>query len=96
MLAETEGTAGEGSTLQQKLESRTLMSGFASYLAIGCPVCNQVVVALVGTSGALSLWAPIQPLIGLASVAVLLFSLTKRLETYNLDACPLPVRPSSS
>lgn len=64
--------------------------GFVSFLAVGCPSCNQVVVALVGTSGALSWWAPVQPVIGLAAVALLLFALRKRLETYMLDACPLP------
>lgn len=47
-------------------------------------------MALVGTSGALSWWAPIQPVIGLAAVALLLLALRKRLETYTLDACPLP------
>src|SRR5699024_6523898 len=29
--------------------------------AVGCPVCNQLVLMAVGTSGALGLWAPIQP-----------------------------------
>jgi len=32
--------------------------------AIGCPICNKLVVALLGVSGALTCWAPLQPLIG--------------------------------
>jgi hypothetical protein len=53
--------------------------GFAAFLAIGCPVCNKAALVLLGTSGALSIWAPLQPLVGLASVALLAASLAWRL-----------------
>ena len=68
----------------------TIWGGFTSFLAVGCPVCNQAVVALVGTSGALAWWAPVQPLVGLAAVGLLLYTLRKRLRTYRLAACPVP------
>lgn len=42
-----------------------------SALAVGCPVCNKIVMALLGVSGALGVWAPLQPLLALASLAVL-------------------------
>ena len=42
-----------------------------SALAVGCPVCNKIVMALLGVSGALGIWAPLQPLLALASLAVL-------------------------
>lgn len=48
---------------------RATLGGVAAYLAIGCPICNKVVVAALGVSGALSIFAPIQPLIGAASAA---------------------------
>jgi len=70
-------------------ERRTLWSGFVSFLAVGCPVCNQAVVALVGTSGALSWWAPVQPVVGMAAVGLLLWTLQQRLRTYQLTACPI-------
>lgn len=70
--------------------TRTIWGGFTSFLAVGCPVCNQAVVALVGTSGALTWWAPVQPLVGLAAVALLLYTLRKRMRTYRLAACPVP------
>ena len=54
-------------------------------------MCNQAVVALVGVSGALSWWAPVQPFVGLLAVALLLYTLRKRLNTYRLAACPVPV-----
>lgn len=71
--------------------TRTVWGGFVSFLAVGCPVCNQAVVALVGTSGALSWWAPVQPIVGLAAVALLVWTLRYRLRTYQLEACPVPV-----
>lgn len=70
--------------------TRTVWGGFVSFLAVGCPVCNQAVVALIGVSGALSWWAPVQPFIGLLAVGLLLYTLRKRLNTYKLAACPVP------
>lgn len=75
--------------LTEKQERRTLGSGLVSFLAVGCPVCNQAIVALVGTSGALSWWAPVQPVVGLVAVALLLWTLRQRLATYQLVACPI-------
>lgn len=72
-------------------ERTTVWGGFISFLAVGCPVCNQAVVALVGTSGALSWWAPVQPVVGLLAVALLVYTLRKRLNTFDLAACPVPV-----
>jgi len=70
-------------------ERRTMWSGAISFLAVGCPVCNQAVVALVGTSGALSWWAPVQPVVGAIAIGLLLFTLRQRLRTYQLTACPI-------
>ena len=58
---------------------RTLGAGVLSAFAVGCPVCNKLVVALIGVSGALSYWAPIQPLLAVVAVAVLAASLAVRL-----------------
>lgn len=80
----------EESEQSERQETRTVWGGFVSFLAVGCPVCNQAVVALVGTSGALGWWAPVQPLVGLLAIALLLHTLRLRLRTYELDACPVP------
>jgi len=58
---------------------RTTLAGVAAYLAIGCPICNKVVVAALGVSGALSYFAPLQPIIGAVSVALLGATLAWRL-----------------
>ena len=58
---------------------RTTLGGVAAYLAIGCPICNKVVVAALGVSGALSYFAPLQPIIGAGSLALLGATLLWRL-----------------
>ena len=72
-------------------DTKPVWGGFVSFLAVGCPVCNQAVVALVGTSGALSWWAPVQPVVGLLAIGILLYALARRLDTYQLTSCPIPV-----
>lgn len=58
---------------------RTSVGGVAAYLAIGCPICNKVIVAVLGVSGALDIFAPLQPIIGTASVVLLAATLLWRL-----------------
>lgn len=53
--------------------------GFAAFLAIGCPVCNKIALVLLGTTGALTIWAPLQPLLGAASLVLLAGTLAWRL-----------------
>ena len=78
-------------TRAREMDDRTaIWGGFVSFLAVGCPVCNQVVVALVGASGALAWWAPAQPVVGLLAVVLLVYALRKRLRTFQQVACPVP------
>ena len=58
---------------------RTTLGGVAAYLAIGCPICNKVVVAALGVSGSLTYFAPLQPIIGISSLALLGATLAWRL-----------------
>lgn len=57
-----------------------------SAFAVGCPICNKLVVAVLGVSGALNVWSPIQPLLGLASVTLLGLALIVRLRGERLCA----------
>jgi hypothetical protein len=66
------------------------VAGFGAFLAIGCPVCNKVALVLLGTSGALTLWAPLQPIIGAASLVLLAATLAWRFRSRRAgDACPV-------
>lgn len=50
-----------------------------AYLAIGCPVCNKIALLLLGSTGALNLYAPIQPYLGAIGIAMLSLALIIRL-----------------
>jgi hypothetical protein len=56
--------------------------GLLGVFAIGCPVCNKLVVAAIGVSGALTFFEPIQPLLGVLAVAIPLLVLRWRLAVY--------------
>lgn len=65
------------------------IAGFGAFLAIGCPVCNKIALLLLGTSGALTVFAPLQPVIGAASLALLVATLAWRLQLRARGgACP--------
>jgi len=49
-----------------------------SWLAVGCPVCNKVVVLALGASGAMTYFAPVQPWLGAASLAALVAAIAWR------------------
>ncbi len=53
--------------------------GLLSVFAVGCPVCNKLVVLALGASGALTYFAPLQPVLGLFSLGLLLYTLLARL-----------------
>lgn len=54
------------------------VAGFGAFLAIGCPVCNKVALVLLGVGGAMTAFAPLQPLIGAASLVLLAGTLAWR------------------
>ncbi|HEY3035703.1 MAG TPA: hypothetical protein VGJ54_13740 [Streptosporangiaceae bacterium] len=70
---------------------RSAGGGLLPLLATGCPACNKLVVLLVGTSGALRLWAPVQPVLAIASIVLL--ALMARLAAEH--SCPVPTRPAA-
>jgi hypothetical protein len=67
---------------------RTIGAAVLSSFAVGCPICNKLVVGLIGASGALNYWAPLQPVLGILSIALLLGCLAVRLR--GAVACPSP------
>ena len=55
------------------------LGGLLTFFAVGCPICNKVVVIALGTSGALAWFAPIQPYLGLVALGLLAWALRVRL-----------------
>ncbi|MCW2943711.1 MAG: hypothetical protein JWR24_428 [Actinoallomurus sp.] len=42
-----------------------------SLFAVGCPICNEPVVAAIGVSGAPNYFAPVQPFLAAGAVSLL-------------------------
>ncbi|MEN9644385.1 MAG: hypothetical protein RL238_1054 [Actinomycetota bacterium] len=66
------------------------IAGVLSFFAVGCPVCNKLVVIALGTVGARRWFEPFQPLLAALSIVLMVVALRSRLR--NADSCP--VRPS--
>lgn len=64
------------------------LGGLLSFFAVGCPVCNKVVVIALGTVGARNWFEPIQPY--LAAVSVVLMAIALRSRLRGSVACPVP------
>ena len=79
--------------LRKHTSGPVLGSGLLGVLAVGCPVCNKLVVLLLGVSGAFQYFAPIQPYLGLAGVALAATALAVRLRAWR-RACAVPVQPT--
>ena len=70
---------------------RGLASGALSLFAVGCPVCNKLVLLALGSSGAMTWFAPAQPLLAALSIVGLAWALRARWQ--NSAACPAPAQP---
>lgn len=79
----------------RRLTTRLLGGGVLSTFAIGCPVCNKLVVAAIGVSGALDYWAPLQPSLGMLSIALLVLALRGRLRAACRVRSPAKAGPQS-
>lgn len=89
----TAQTAAEAADGRDELDDATRrggLGGLVSYFAIGCPVCNKLVVLALGSSGAMSWFAPLQPLLAVASVGLLAWALWTRLRTAESCAVGSP------
>jgi hypothetical protein len=58
--------------------ARIAGSTVLSTLAIGCPVCNKLVVGALGVSGALGTWAPVQPFVAVGSLVTVSLAVLAR------------------
>lgn len=61
-----------------------------SYFAVGCPVCNKLALVALGYSGAIKYFAPIQPILGFLSIALLFYVFRKRV--LNEGTCVIPAK----
>ena len=64
------------------------VGGMLGWFAVGCPVCNKIALLALGYTGALTYFAPLQPILAAASVVLLLVAVIIRLK--GQYSCPLP------
>ncbi|MBI2765922.1 MAG: hypothetical protein HYX53_08440 [Chloroflexi bacterium] len=67
---------------------KAVAGGFFADVAIGCPICNKVVVAVIGSSGALTYFGPLQIFIGIGSLGLLALALILRARAMG-GVCPI-------
>ena len=71
-----------------------LVASVLSLFAVGCPICNKLVVMAIGVSGAVNWFAPIQPVLAIGSLGLLGYALWARRRT--AIACRVPAQSPSS
>ena len=64
-----------------------------AFFAVGCPVCNKLVLIALGYTGALQWFAPVQPFLAVGGIALLGWALRARLR--GQLACPVMPPPSA-
>lgn len=48
-----------------------MTGGIVTFFAVGCPVCNKLVLLALGYAGAMQYFEPVQPYLGATSIALL-------------------------
>jgi len=70
-----------------------LAGGVLAWFAVGCPVCNKIALVALGYTGAITWFAPIQPVLALGALVFSAVALLWRLR--GQVACPLPMTPGA-
>lgn len=63
------------------------VGGMLAFFAVGCPVCNKLVLIALGTTGAVNYFEPVQPYLGAIGIIALAYALHQRLN--NLKLCTI-------
>lgn len=72
---------------------RGVLGGVLTLFAVGCPVCNKLVLLALGYAGAMTWFQPVQPVLQALALALLATALVQRLR--GELACPVPVSERS-
>ncbi|MCB2413801.1 hypothetical protein LGT39_13200 [Demequina sp. TTPB684] len=64
--------------------------GLVTFFAVGCPVCNKLVLIALGYTGAIQYFAPVQPFLAAAAIVLLGWAFVARVRRES--SCRIPVR----
>jgi hypothetical protein len=62
--------------------------GMVTFFAVGCPVCNKLVILALGTTGAIQWFEPVQPYLAVAAIGLLAWAFVARVRRER--SCVLP------
>ena len=80
---------------EQRSARMGIVGGALTWFAVGCPVCNKIALFALGYSGAITWFAPLQPLLAIAALVLTTVALVWRLR--GQVACTVPVsRPDTT
>lgn len=82
------GAAGSATEDVDRGRGKGIVGAALAWFAIGCPVCNKLVLLALGANGAMTWFAPLQPLLAVAGLALSAWALVSRLRA--AESCPLP------
>lgn len=82
-----EGASSSDEATPEEARSVTI-GGLLSFFAIGCPTCNKLVLIALGSSGAITWFEPVQPVLALAGIVLLAWALRRRL--IGESVCEVP------
>ncbi len=74
--------AGTGNT-----NKSAVFASILTFFAVGCPVCNKLVLLALGSAGAMTFFEPVQPLLAVIPIGMLVWALQRRISQEN--ACRL-------
>ena len=69
------------------MDGRGTAGALLTFFAVGCPVCNKLVLLALGYAGALQWFAPVQPYLAGLAIVLLMWALVVRLR--GQVACPV-------
>lgn len=84
---------GQAEAASRGDQRRGLGGMLLAWFAVGCPTCNMLVVLALGTSGAVSWFQPLQPVLAVGSLILLVVALRSRLR--GATSCPAPKKSLS-
>lgn len=86
--SEAPATGGPDGAEDRRTSRVGIVGAFLAWFAVGCPVCNKFALLALGYSGALTWFAPVQPVLAVIALVLTAVALVVRLR--GRVACPIP------
>jgi len=85
----TAATYAHPSSTDPRVPRTGASAGVAGWFAVTCPLCNPIVVAMLGTSGAAGWFSRWQPLLGAVAVILAATGFALRVRAIRRGTCPV-------